>query len=142
MTDFEQERFQLNLDRIAAEPSFLAVTRFLAKRLLDNPYITIEEFLVTLSNEDLKIIQAVCEHVMHEDEDEQTRVEELILIANMLALGEGLDNANLDIVVERANQLSMFITLESLKRKGLVKLIYENMSFGEDMGDKPIVEKL
>jgi hypothetical protein len=29
-----------------------------------------------------------------------------------------------------------------LARKGLVKVFHENMSFGDEMGDKTIVEKL
>jgi hypothetical protein len=29
-----------------------------------------------------------------------------------------------------------------LKRKGLVRIFYENISFGEDMGEKVVVEKI
>jgi hypothetical protein len=34
------------------------------------------------------------------------------------------------------------MVIESLKRKGLVKVYYENISFGDDMGEKIIVEKI
>ena len=35
-----------------------------------------------------------------------------------------------------------WMAIESLKRKGLVKVYYENISFGDDMGEKIIVEKI
>lgn len=35
-----------------------------------------------------------------------------------------------------------FFACEGLFRKGLVKLHRENMSFGSDMGDKLLVEKI
>jgi len=38
--------------------------------------------------------------------------------------------------------LVMFLTIESLSRKGLVKVHHNNMSFHEDCMDKIIVEKL
>jgi hypothetical protein len=144
MTDIEHERYRLNLENIAKETKFLAVTRFLASRLLGNPYMSVEEFLTALTPDDLSLLLDVCEHAMSLDEDEEhevTRIDELVLISNMLALGEGLDNADLDTAMNRTNQLSVFLTLESLKRKGLAKLYYENMSFGEDFNDKVIAEK-
>jgi hypothetical protein len=35
-----------------------------------------------------------------------------------------------------------WVDFESLKRKGLVRIFYENISFGEDMGEKVVVEKI
>jgi hypothetical protein len=61
----------------------------------------------------------------------------------MLATAEGLDSANdLQVFIDRSNQLTGFIIIESLKRKGLVRVYYENMSFGEEHGDKVVVEKI
>ena len=65
-----------------------------------------------------------------------------MLLAEMLATGEGLEHGNLDIMYERINQFLVFITCESLFRKGLVKIHHKNMSFGEDMADAIVVSKL
>jgi hypothetical protein len=46
------------------------------------------------------------------------------------------------MVTDRANQLISFLIIVSLERKGLVKVHYENMSFGDDMGDKIVVERI
>jgi hypothetical protein len=60
----------------------------------------------------------------------------------MLAAGEGLALEGVDTTTARVNQFCMLIVIESLARKGLVKVFHENMSFGDEMGDKTIVEKL
>jgi hypothetical protein len=36
----------------------------------------------------------------------------------------------------------MFISVESLRRKGLVRVYHENMSFGEDAEKRVVVEKI
>ena len=45
-------------------------------------------------------------------------------------------------VSERMNAFCGFLAIEGLSRKGLVKVYHENISFGEDFGNKIIVEKL
>ena len=67
---------------------------------------------------------------------------DIMLIAEMLAIAEGLENANVNIATERFHIMKTFVICESLFRAGLVNIIRENMSFGEDMKDRTIVEKL
>jgi hypothetical protein len=38
--------------------------------------------------------------------------------------------------------LKVLITCVSLEKKGLVKIHYENMTLGEDMGDRIVVERI
>jgi hypothetical protein len=40
------------------------------------------------------------------------------------------------------NAFCAFLAIEGLSRKGLVKVYHENISFGEDFGNKIVVEKL
>lgn len=131
----ENKPYYVNFKRVAEQSDFLAITKFLAMRLMDNPYIKVSDFLQQLSNEDLQTLLEIS------DDEENERLEEVILISEMLAVGEGLDSANAEVSMERTNQFAVFLVLESLKRKGLVKLHYENMSFGEDFKDKVIAEK-
>jgi hypothetical protein len=126
---------QLNFDKIAVHKDFLSITRMLAIDMMKNPYITPSDFLKSLSNEELQTLMEIS------DDDEHERMDEIMLISEMLATGEGLEAATLEIATERVNQFCIFLVLESLSRKNLVKLHYENMSFGEDYKDKIIAEK-
>jgi hypothetical protein len=126
---------QLNYSKISAHKDFLSVTRMLAIDMTKNPYVTPGDFLKSLSNEELQTLVEIS------DDDEHERMDEIMLISEMLATGEGLESATLDIATERVNQFCIFLVLESLSRKNLVKLHYENMSFGEDYKDKIIAEK-
>lgn len=126
---------QLNFDKIATYKEFLSVTRILAVDMMKNPYITPADFVKSLSDEELQNLLEIS------DDEEHDRIDEIMLISEMLATGEGLEPANLDVATERVNQFCVFLVLESLFRKGLIKLKYENMSFGEDYKDKIIAEK-
>ena len=144
MTDMNQEpRYHVNLHKVVEQTEFLAVTRLLAISIMKNPYMRVCDFVKSLSNDDLQILMDVYEEGLSAeiDEDIDNRLEEFILIAEMLALAEGLDGPTADDTMKRTNQLSVFLTLESLKRKDLIKLHYENMSFGEDFDNKIIAEK-
>ena len=67
---------------------------------------------------------------------------DVILISEMLALGEGLEPGDMSVTIDRTRTMAGYLVVESLARKGLVKVNRENMSFGADMGDKIIVEKI
>ena len=133
----EDQTFSVNYAKVAGEKSLLSVTRLLANELLTNPYMTIGDFLKGLNESDLELLVKVID-----EGGEHKNFEDLLLIAEMLANAEGLENGTLDVFTERTNQLTTYIVCESLYRKGLVKLHHQNMSFGEDMKDKVIVERL
>jgi predicted house-cleaning noncanonical NTP pyrophosphatase (MazG superfamily) len=126
---------QLNYDKIVKHKQFLSVTRMLAVDIMKNPYMTPADFLKALSNEELETLMEIS------DDDEHERMDEIMLISEMLATAEGLPAANLDVATERVNQFCVFLVLESLSRKELVNVKYENMSFGEDYKDAIIAEK-
>jgi predicted house-cleaning noncanonical NTP pyrophosphatase (MazG superfamily) len=126
---------QLNYDKIVKHKEFLSITRMLAVDLMKNPYMTPADFLKSLSNEELETLMEIS------DDDEHERIDEIMLISEMLATAEGLPAANLDVATERVNQFCVFLVLESLSRKELVNVKYENMSFGEDYKDAIIAEK-
>jgi len=112
----------------------------LAMKLMENPYVNVGEFISSLSNDDLQIL---IEKIEVEDRGDGAQLEDLIVISGMLAISEGLDTTfDVDEVMHRIDKLVGFLVIESLKRKGFVKVFYENMSFGEDMGDKVVVEKI
>ena len=126
---------QLNYDKIVKHKEFLSVTRMLAVDMMKNPYMTPADFLKALSDEELQTLMEIS------DDDEHERMDEIMLISEMLATAEGLPAANLDVATERVNQFCVFLVLESLSRRELVNVKYENMSFGEHYKDAIIAEK-
>lgn len=131
------QSFTVNYQSIINEKSLLSITRMLAVQMTKNPYITVGDFLRDLSNGDIESLVDIIE-----EGEEHENFSDLMLIAEMLATGEGLEAANIDIACERVNQFLVLITCESLARKGLVEVIHKNMSFGEDMKDAIIVKKI
>jgi len=137
MDEFDVGAYQLNWEGIANEKNNLAVTRLLAKQLMENPYIVVGTFIKEMSDSDLYALNAKL------DTDNEDKYNDLLLMSEMLATAEGCPQCKtVDEWQERANYLATLLTIESLNRKGLVKAYHENMSFHDDMGDKMIVEKL
>lgn len=132
-----KEGFTINYQKIVDEKSMLSVTRLLAIFMMNNPYIVVGDFLKNISDIDLNILVKIIDAG-----EEHDNFGDLMLLAEMLATGEGLDHGNLDTIHQRVNQFLLFITCESLSRKGLVKIHHKNMSFGEDMINAIVAEKL
>jgi len=135
--EFDYEGFHLDYDAISKKKDALAVTRLLAMDLMANGYIHVGNFIKELSDADLKAL------THNAEDDAENQYEDLMLVSEMLATGEGCECSNSDKQFEeRTNQLLNYLVIESLHRKGLVKCYHENLSFNEDMGDKIVVEKL
>ena len=131
------QTFYVNYDKIASEKTLLSVTRLLAVEMTKNPYIVVGDFLKQLSNGDLDTLL----EIIDVGEDHQN-FSDLMLISEMLATGEGLERGTVDVMHQRINQFLVFVSCEALDRKGLVKVHHKNMSFGEDMANAIVVEKI
>ena len=131
----EQFPIRFNYDKVSKDRSFLGVTRLLALDLIDNPYLSVGTFVQGISESDLYEFMSLIES------NEEKAMENLMIITEMLAQAEGLQSESLDQLTYRCNVMTGYITIESLKRKGLVKVYYEHMSFGEEFAKKIIVER-
>lgn len=126
--------YTVNYAEVLKANDVLSVTKLLATQLMQNPYMTVGDFLKSIPDGDLVTLI---------DEEGDKRLSDHLLISEMLATAEGLDSSkDLEEFRGRSAQLLGFLIIESLKRKGLVKAYYENMSFDESLGDKIIVEKI
>jgi len=133
----EEETFHINYQKVIDEKSMLSITRLLASEMSKNPYTSVGDYLKNMSDADLHLLNSIIEYGEHHQ-----NFEDIMLISEMLATGEGLERGNLSAIHQRTNQFLMFITCESLFRKGLIKLHRENMSFGDDMSHLIVAEKL
>lgn len=148
MDPFENlDSYELNLQKIIEDRNMLSVTRLLAATLLNTPYMTVGEFVSSLSDPDLQQLMEIADGMEREEEGDQdfdkvNHLEELVLITEMLVRAEGLITTNAEDLTNRVGAFSMFLACEGLSRKGIIKLHHNNMSFGEDMGQKILVEKI
>ena len=77
----------LNLPEIIKDQSFLAITRMLATQLMENPYMTVGDFIGNLSDSDLSFL-------INTMEDSDKYCGDYILIGSMLAGAEGVPAPN------------------------------------------------
>jgi len=135
--DFDEDgEFNINYEKVLYEERFLPVTRLLAANLIKNQYMPIGDFIKSLKNDTLEELTEISEN------ENDPHFEEVILITEMLAAAEGTNIGGTPEVHQRLNLFITWLVFESLRRKGLVRVFYENISFGEDMVDKIIVEKI
>ena len=135
--DFENSH--PDMEKIIASDKLLPVTKSVAKMLMRNPYTSLGKFFKKLSNENLEILMEIIDEG---DSEFNERMEDIVLMTEMLSRAEGVPSQSVDEITENVNYFGACITCVSLARKGLVRVYYDNMSFGADNGDKMIVEKI
>jgi len=129
--DFDADvPFTINYQNIISDKNMSRIIRCMAVDMMQNPYMSIGDFFVRLNDEEVQYLIDQCEDV------EDPKFSEIVLMAEMLAVAEGLEQGNEDEIHKRTNQFCVLVAVESLGRKGLAKVFRENMSFGEDMSDK------
>ncbi len=135
--DFENSH--PDMEKIIASDKLLPVTKSVAKMLMRNPYTSLGRFFKKLSNENLEILMEIIDEG---DSEFNERMEDIVLMTEMLSRAEGVPSQSVDEITENVNYFGACITCVSLARKGFVRVYYDNMSFGADNGDKMIVEKI
>lgn len=134
----EFEEFSVNYEKVAKSKELNPIVRMTALQLQQNPYMTIGDFFKQLSDRDIESLVEMVEGFEHDSLDAQG----LVLLSEMLARAEGTEQSTAEGCTKNLNCLCMLITCVSLARKGLVRVFYQNFSFGEDADTRPIVEKL
>ena len=135
--DFENSH--PDMEKIIESDKLLPVTKSVAKMLMRNPYTSLGKFFKKLSDENLEILMEIIDEG---DSEFNERMEDIVLMTEMLSRAEGVPSQSVDEITENVNYFGACITCVSLARKGLVRVYYDNMSFGADNGDKMIVEKI
>ena len=135
--DFENSH--PDMEKIIESDKLLPVTKSVAKMLMRNPYTSLGRFFKKLSNENLEILMEIIDEG---DSEFNERMEDIVLMTEMLSRAEGVPSQSVDEITENVNYFGACITCVSLARKGLVRVYYDNMSFGTDQGEKVLVERL
>ena len=132
------KHFHLNLEAIAKNKSSSGLVRLLAVDLLTIGYVNVGSFIESMTDDELRTL---LDGIDNENDDKN--YEEMLLISEMLAIGEGGEPSKDEHgFAKRVNQLTLLLTVESLARHGMVKVFRNNFSLHDDAGDNIIVEKL
>lgn len=140
------ESWYLNLAKIVEDKDRSSITKMLALKLMTNPYLTVGSFLQNINDDDLDYILDLSEK-MTENQDEEDfnppeETQDLLLMTMMLANAEGSPASTMEDLQHHLSAFTLFVAGTSLHRKGFVEAFYGNMSFNEDMSDKPIFKKI
>ena len=127
------------MEKIIDAEGLLPVTKSVAKMLMRNPYTSLGKFFKKLSDENLEILMEIIDEGDSEFND---GLEDVVLMTEMLSRAEGVPSQSVEDITENVNYFGACVTCVSLARKGLVRVYYDNMSFGTDQGEKILVEKL
>ena len=127
------------MEKIIDAEGLLPVTKSVAKMLMRNPYTSLGKFFTKLSDENLEVLMEIVEEGNSEFNG---GIEDIVLMTEMLSRAEGVPSGSIEEITENVNYFGVCVTCVSLARKGLVRVYYDNMSFGKDYGDKVIVERI
>jgi len=127
--------FEINYEKVFKTNSILPMVRLLAAELMKNPYMTIGAYLQKARDTDLQTILEASE----DDEDE--RLSDILLMAEMLAKAEGVETECIEDVYKHLNSFITLTAVASLERKGLILADYDVMSFGEEFAHSTIAKR-
>lgn len=133
------DEFEVNLGRVIEDKETHSIIRLLAVDMQKNPYITVGEWLKSLSNKD---VQSLVEDLADADDMNDSGMQSLILGTLMLSRAEQVFIESDEELAKAAEMFRIFIVISSLDRKGMAKAIYQNMSFGEDAKNLHVAEKI
>lgn len=132
--------YTIQFENVINNKAYTPSTRLLAADVANNGYANVGEFFMNMPQADLdKFLKLI-------EDEENGAYEEVVLLAGLLSVAEGLEvdlgENGYEEMSKKCGQLTMIFVCESIARKGLVKMYHENISFGEDMQDKILVERL
>lgn len=131
--------YLLNLNNAVAYPHCPKFIRSAALDVLEYGYLSAGQFFKALSMDDLVELSNMFDSIggedfngenIADDEKKQTLLN-LVLLTNILYLGEGQPGFTAEIVHEGFSTLALFTNTEVLHRAGLIELIHDNMQLTE-----------
>jgi hypothetical protein len=126
------------MKRAFEEPGLPAVVRMAAWYAMQaKTYMKPGQWLHNLNALDLIFLLNLVDQCNDAPADPATGA--LISLTMILVQAEGLELDSPEQLNSQVNQLGLFLTIESLSRKGLVDVEHGNISFGDDAGSTPFV---
>ena len=133
------DQYQVNLDGVIESKQTHPIIRLLAVDVKSNPYITIGEWLQSLSDRDC---QTLLDDLVEHEEDDDYAIQNLLLMTLILSRTEQVFIETEEQMSHALGMLKVFIVIWSLDRKKMAKAMYKNMSFGEDAAKLEVAQRI
>lgn len=139
MEEFDpDETYSINVQQVIDNKTLLPITRDLAKRISRECYLTVGDYINTMDDVELNYLI----DLIPSDDNMATLTEksgELMLISELLALGEGLPSANAEDIMARTSFFTKLLVFESLYRKGIINAYHENWTLDLDINNNSVL---
>lgn len=141
--DNGEGQFQVNIENILDDDGVISAVKVAAMNYQRKGYLSVGEFLKTLPDTDLRTLLDIVEEQQELDEFDEIHepYQNIVLLAILLAEAESVDIVEEEQLSECIRILGALLTMEGLKRKGYVELVYDKISFGEDFKSEIICKK-
>jgi len=129
----------LDLEKIASDSALSSVTTQLARDLIDHsPYMSIGDFLRSLSLQDLTILQKISQQA--KDSQHADSIFEIMVLCDMLAQAEGVVADSAEQSCANCNFFISLVHVAVMARHGLAEVIWDRLSFDPAMANEVIVK--
>lgn len=125
----------LSLDAVIAAPTAAAQIKLMAMSMKSSGYVMPSDYLRQLNNIDLAALCDIADKCTFDDE----ALFNMVCLAEMLATAEGYPALTDEDASKNVGFTTTLLIAESLKRKGAVDIIYDNISFGESKSNDAII---
>lgn len=134
----ESDLTRVNYERVLSSPQTSALAKLTVMKLQKQQYLTLAEFMKGLSDTDLQALVQQFDKL-----DNVYILQDIVLLAEIVAGGEGDSTFDVDDIELRTDNLRYFIsmvTCESLQRKGFVDIDYTKVTFDPAYRNKEVVK--
>jgi hypothetical protein len=135
----DEKDYVINFKELLGNRDIPAVIKMAAMQLQKNSYQHPGEWIQSISDSDLALLEKLCSDCSRVGTAEAEKSSVSVgMLSLVLSTGEGM-TINQEMLRSSFVNVITFIAAESLKRRGLVEINYENMSFAPETADLPLV---
>lgn len=133
------DQYEINLERVIENAQTHSIIRLLAVDVKKNPYLTVGDWLQSLSDKDC---QTLLDDLVEANEGDDSAVESMMLGVLMLSRAEQVFIETEEQFVKALGMFKVFVVISSLHRKKMARAVYKNMSFGEDAANLEVAQRI
>jgi len=134
-----------NIEKILQTELTHPVVKKAARKLIKDQYFMPSEYFLRLTRHDSDVLGEMAQILTDEEISDDKKGDEynnLIILASILAMAEGVYLENEDQAYEAVKTATVMCIANHLHRKGLVACYYDNFTFGPEGLDKVIMERI
>jgi hypothetical protein len=134
-----------NIDKILDSSIAKPVVKKAARKLKQLQYFMPSEYFLKLTRHESDVLGDMAQILTDEEISDDRKGDEynnLILLASILAMAEGVYLEDEDMAYEAVRAVTVMCIANHLARKGLVACYYDNFTFGPEGLDKVIMERI